>query len=109
MSRIVTTGFAAALALAAAGGCSEPKVIVKGRVVANGQPLKAGSLEVTLQSAGSPDGKTPGRSFPATLERDGTFTVQGGEGKGFPPGTYKITVASTAIGSAERGGGLPEY
>jgi hypothetical protein len=91
--------FVAALCLAGVVGCAnDGRIVLRGRVVADGQPVPRGEppigLEVELQKEGA--GIDAGTAYAAAVEPDGTFTVPGGDGKGIPPGTYKIAVRVTA-------------
>lgn len=81
------------------GGCGGPAgpapVMVRGEVTNNGEPLKVkpmvGRVQVTffpLNEAGEPAGD---RAEAAVLP-NGEFTVHGSNGKGIPPGKYKIAV-----------------
>jgi hypothetical protein len=86
--------------LGAAGllaGCGPGEVRgakLKGQVLKNGQPLKPLPGEhvwVTFEHVESGAGKrvlmTSGQ-----MQKDGTFTLEGQEKKGTPPGTYKVTI-----------------
>jgi len=75
----------------------ERLVVIRGRVVENGQPIKAGGpyggaprVEVTfypIDEAGNLDNKR--QTWSATVQADGTFVVDG-VGKGIPAGRYKV-------------------
>ena len=64
-----------------------PKASVKGKVTHDGKPVTKGTL--TLDS-----GK--GYIASANLAADGTFELQGANGKEFPAGTYKVGVTPPA-------------
>jgi hypothetical protein len=102
MSLSARQALPAALFLVLCCGCSgETLVVLHGQVVENGQPRKGQGkppLRVVLTGQGSEADKTPGTSFVAEVGEDGSFTVQGGTGKGIPPGSYTFTLSSTAVG-----------
>jgi hypothetical protein len=88
-----------ALLLLGLTGCGGNAVRVTGRVVENGQPYrpgKAAQVELTFFSADPP------LAFLAFLNADGTFAAEGADGKGLPPGTYKVALSSPG-GSVFRG------
>jgi hypothetical protein len=86
------------LILSGCGGIGGEKlVVIRGRVVENGQPIKAGGpyggaprVEVTfypVDASGNLDSAK--QSWSATVQADGTFVVDG-VGKGIPAGRYKV-------------------
>ena len=89
--RACVVALLAAVALAA-GGCGRRYPKVQGRVLLGGRPLRAGpgeSAQVIFLSTG-----TEHRSTPANCNgEDGTFTVAGVDGRGVPPGKYRVAVA----------------
>jgi hypothetical protein len=82
--------------LAAASGCGHAAPPVKGVVTLDGKPV-AGAT-VSLYAEGSEQPAALGASG-----SDGAFTAVAPDGKGPPPGTYKVTVKMAP------GGGSPEY
>jgi hypothetical protein len=94
------------LGLVGLGGCvrnpeSGPKLT--GRLLADGQPCRPASLyefEVKFLSAG---GEGPiKKSYLATVQEDGTFTVNGSIGKGIPVGRYKVIITGPVLDAAGR-------
>src|SRR5690349_19732037 len=84
---------AVVLAALAAGGCGSGKGKVKGRLVANGQPMSFPPTQVAVVFApvgadGKPD---PLKAFTAVVNEDGTFELiaSGGE---LPAGQYQISI-----------------
>jgi hypothetical protein len=76
-------------------------VVLKGKLLNNGQPLKdpgqAGLLQIELCAPPPPGTLNPSGLPPETLGAvydftDGTFTVPGAGGKGVPTGKYKVIV-----------------
>jgi hypothetical protein len=75
-------------------GCSDNHLIKpKGRIVKGGAPFQAGEGEnfrIILAPADPPQGSSYD-SYPAEYHReDGTFQVVGKDGKGLPPGKYRV-------------------
>ena len=86
------------LGLAGCGGGSLVKL--QGRLTLDGQALQWNeptALEVSLVAESS-DPMKPGKSYAAEVGPDGTFTVQGSDGRGIPPGTYQFAVTWTGYG-----------
>ena len=91
----------ASAALAAAGCGPSGVVAASGKVVKAGAPyaVPAGqTLRVTFHAAEVKDaaGKDvgAGQSYPAIVRpEDGTFTVPGPDGRGIPPGKYRVAIA----------------
>ncbi len=84
-------GLAACLALAGCSGAKRCKV--SGTLTRGGKPLEVhpmtGKLMVVFRGIG--DGATTDPQY-AIVKPDGSFTVPGPDGKGIPPGKYRITV-----------------
>jgi hypothetical protein len=84
--------------LLAGCGSQERKVIVKGRVSKGGQPLTVkdtvlGRVVVKFVPLNEPDpAKAIGPQTALVNQQDGTFEVKGNDGKGIPPGKYRIAV-----------------
>jgi hypothetical protein len=86
----------AALCLLVLSGCGgSGRLNVKGRIVKGGAPYtvpEAEYVRVTFFPVTS-DGKPPKNTYAATYYRaDGTFRAVGPDGKGVPPGKYRIAV-----------------
>jgi hypothetical protein len=92
--------------LAVAAGCGNGYVKPKGRLMKNGEPFVPADNEVVhvalfpvkdakvAAPAAAPEGAArEAGSFPANFNReDGTFRVTGMDGRGMPPGKYRVTV-----------------
>jgi len=109
--------FAATVILVASTGCrdrgpraAEGKVIPKGRVLKNGLPIKAGESGKTNLPPGDPGlqvifvklgGADAGTEYNARVipEPAGSFELIGAEGKGIPPGRYRIMIILAPYGS----------
>ena len=114
MRRIrAATGLLAAVLFLAGCGAPPPKpVSVRGKVTKNGGPLKlkpeAGHQVPPGETGGSisfvhADGPNQGQDEPGTLNpEDGTFQITGVEGKGAPPGRYKVAVRLGTFGSPDQ-------
>jgi hypothetical protein len=72
-------------------GCGSGGASVWGQLTNNGQPLQLSGKGLILLTF-VPQGDQSGNTYSADVSPDGTFHVVGKEGKGLPPGTYKITV-----------------
>jgi hypothetical protein len=82
-------------------GRGQTTVLLTGRIAGAEQffaNTQACPLQVTLLAAGTPEDAAAGLSFSALIDPDGGFVIEGAEGHGIPPGTYTITVTSTAYG-----------
>jgi hypothetical protein len=79
-------------------GCGSGKLHTKGRLLMDGKPL-AVSEEDTVRVIFVPvpePGKRPENTYMAAFHpEDGTFTAVGADGKGLPPGKYRIAVEYT--------------
>jgi hypothetical protein len=93
MRRILTAA-AVGLCLLAAG-CGDGKLRTKGRLLKGGQPCvpaEGESFNVTFVPI-PPDGKPPVDYYFAAFDpSDGTFRPAGKDGKGMPPGKYRVAV-----------------
>ena len=83
-----------ALTVAGCGG-HDGKLNAKGRLVKGGTPLSAedaDDLRVTFYAL-TPEGQTGKNSYLAKIDgSDATFKVIGGDGKGLPPGKYRVCI-----------------
>ncbi|MFO0925588.1 MAG: hypothetical protein U0736_00925 [Gemmataceae bacterium] len=100
-------------------GCPSggPKnVPIKGKLVDNGQPVKAAAklppgdpgMRVEFITV---KGGVAGEPYGASVNAgEGTFTVPGPKGKGIPPGQYKVSVHVGAFGAPDalKGAFIPE-
>jgi hypothetical protein len=80
------------LALVVAGGCSKgpPVHVVKGTLLQGGKPVLPGKDGITMVFLPV---EATGQTYPAEFNNeDGTFTVNGPDRKGIPPGKYKVTI-----------------
>jgi hypothetical protein len=79
-------------------GCGSDKLKTKGRLLKDGSPLTLGEDElvrVIFVQVPEP-GKRAENTYMAEYHReDGTFTAVGADGKGLPPGKYRIAVEYT--------------
>jgi hypothetical protein len=87
---------AAALCLLALSGCGgDGRLQARGRIVKGGTPFTVPEQEyvrVTFFPV-TPDGKPPANTYAATYNgADGTFRAVGPDGKGIPPGKYRIAI-----------------
>src|SRR5262249_16218468 len=77
-------------------GCGgDGRLTTRGRIVKGGSPFtvpEAERVRVTFFPV-TPDGKPPLNTYIATYNRaDGSFRASGPDGKGIPPGKYRIAV-----------------
>src|SRR5438067_2358897 len=90
-------GWLSILCLGMVVGCSrgDGKLKVTGTVLKGGAPLKVPEEEyvrVTFFPV-TPDGGPPKNTYAADFNRgSGTFRATGGDGKGIPPGKYRVAV-----------------
>jgi hypothetical protein len=89
--------------LALLAGCaSEPVGKVEGKVTLDGKPLAAGSILFNDQA---------GNAVRANLSPDGSYKVVTFDKAGLPPGSYRVAISPTVVGSGETplaGKPLPE-
>jgi len=89
--------FAVALAVVLVGcGSEKPKMVpFNGKVVHNGQPITAGSINFFPDASNSFQKDNPS----SILQLDGSFTAKTFPfGDGIPPGKYKVTLAPQLAG-----------
>jgi hypothetical protein len=89
-------GLVVALAAVGLAGCGgDARLNAKGRVVKGGQPFTVPAedrVRVTFYQL-QPDGTTGKNSYIAEFHNsDGTFRAVGPDGRGIPPGRYRICV-----------------
>jgi len=92
-------------------GCQETKkkYPLQGRLMENGAPLQVKTaglppgdkgIQVNFHQMGEGGNK---EVFPATVNpADATFTVPGLDGKGVPPGKYRVSVSLGAFGTPDK-------
>jgi hypothetical protein len=75
-------------------GCGGSGYTVKGRLEKNGTPITVsdkGVVQLSFVPESSKEGGTP---YPATVEKDGSFVINGrGTDTGIPAGKYRVNVA----------------
>jgi hypothetical protein len=73
-------------------GCGGPSMIkAKGRVVKGGAPFKLGEGEgLRIFFVPLEPGESGYDSYAAEFHKDGTFQVKGKDGRGLPPGKYRV-------------------
>lgn len=83
------------IAAASGSGCGSGPALqkAKGQILVNGKNYRAGDQE-QLQVIFYPDEPTPKTTYPADVKPDGTFETLGAEGRGIPPGKYRVAVAN---------------
>jgi hypothetical protein len=76
-------------------GCTDSQIKTRGKVVKGGQPYlteKGQGFRIVFQPLEAPDGKHFDSYAAAYDPSDGTFEVQGKDGKGLPPGKYRVSI-----------------
>ena len=74
-------------------GCGPGFVIAKGRLTNKGEPYRCeNGVAVHLTFLALTDGSSEGGAYAAEFYRDGTFRVVGANGRGLPPGKYRVAV-----------------
>jgi hypothetical protein len=84
--------------LAGCGGGGGVKL--QGRLIKDDKPLAGGEsnpLSVTFRG-GAVDPTDPGKSFDAVVDAEGAFVVEPPDGKGVPPGKYRVIVRNPQAG-----------
>jgi hypothetical protein len=95
MRRTVLLTFLLAAALAAAG-CGPVMLKTKGRLLKGGAPLTPAQGEIVrVMFVPVAEGKDPVKDYYVAQfdPADGTFQVVGKDGRGMPPGKYRVTVS----------------
>jgi hypothetical protein len=86
--------------LAGCGGGGGGGVKLQGRLIKDDKPLAGGEsnpLSVTFKGAAA-DLADPGKSFDAKVDAEGAFVVQTPDGKGVPPGKYRVVLRNPQLG-----------
>jgi hypothetical protein len=76
-------------------GCGPVRIKARGRVVKKGEPFVPSEQEVMHIAffPASDESNDAGRSYVVKFNRtDGTFQVVGADGKGCPPGKYRVAL-----------------
>jgi hypothetical protein len=93
MSRVLTAALVAAFAFITAGCSSDGLLRTQGRLLKGGQPFVPSEgelIEITFVPI-PPDGKPPADYYYADVDQTaGTFKPAGKNGKGMPPGKYRV-------------------
>lgn len=88
--RSIRLGLVFALTALIISGCGDGRLTPKGRVIRNGEPFKLGEGEgLRIVFAPAEAGAKTYDSYMATY-KDGSFEVKGKDGKGLPPGKYRV-------------------
>jgi len=70
-------------------GCGSARSKVEGKIVKGGQPFTVSEKGVFVLSF-VPESGAAKETYNATTKHDGTFVIVGPEGRGVPPGKYKV-------------------
>ncbi|MBO0699889.1 MAG: hypothetical protein J2P46_15935 [Zavarzinella sp.] len=94
--KLTRLGWVAVLVFAGLAGCGgDGRINAKGRVIKAGQPYtvpEGDYVRVTFYEL-TPDGANGKNSYAATFNNaDGTFRAVGPDGRGIPPGKYRVCV-----------------
>ena len=82
------------LSLCVFSGCGGPALqTAKGQIQVGGKNYQVGPREQLLVIF-YPDGPNPNSTFPAEVNSDGSFQTLGMDGKGIPPGKYRVSISS---------------
>jgi hypothetical protein len=74
-------------------GCGSGSVVAKGRLTNKGEPYRCeNGVAVHMTFLSLAEGSPEGGAYPAEYYRDGTFRVVGANGRGLPPGKYRVAV-----------------
>jgi hypothetical protein len=76
-----------------AAGCGGGHHKVEGQLVKGGKPFTVSEKGV-IQIAFYQEGDKENAALPASFKPDGSFVVNGRDGKGIPPGTYRVSVVA---------------
>jgi hypothetical protein len=103
--RLLLSALCLCLLVVIAPGCSteSKQVTVKGKLLNHGSPLKVDpKVGVTVSLVPVVEQGKAATNFPANFNRDdATFDVPGPQGKGIPPGRYRVSVFQQAISIPE--------
>jgi hypothetical protein len=88
----LTAVLTAGLLLSGCGGGS-PLQQAKGQIMVQGKNYQVGPREQLLVIF-YPDVTNPGTTYPAEVKADGSFQTVGKDGRGIPPGKYRVSITS---------------
>jgi hypothetical protein len=77
-------------------GCGSNRVKPRGRLVKNGQPFTPAEREtvhIAFFRSGEASDSSAGSYVAMFNRQEGTFQVTGADGKGLPPGTYRVAIS----------------
>jgi hypothetical protein len=81
------------IAMLACGCGGDGRFQARGRLIKDGAPFKLGQGEgMRIVFVPVEPGESTFETYAAILEEDGSFKVIGKDGKGLPPGKYRVTV-----------------
>jgi hypothetical protein len=86
---------ALAVGMIFASGCGggSPLQKAKGQILVAGKNYSVGPRE-QLQVIFFPDVEAPSNTYPADVKSDGSFETVGMDGRGIPPGKYRVSISS---------------
>jgi len=92
---------AAAIVCICFSGCGSgpPMQKAKGQILVNGKNYQVGAQEQLLVIF-YPDVPTPNTTYPAEVKADGSYETIGMDGRGIPPGKYRVGVTSPLGGGS---------
>ena len=96
---ILIAGCAAGLLITPGCGGGPPLQKAKGQILVDGKNYQVGARE-QLQVIFYPDVQPVTTTYPAEVKSDGTFETVGMEGRGIPPGKYRVSILSPYGGGA---------
>ena len=74
-------------------GCGDGRIKARGRIVNNGAPFQLGEGEgLRIVFAPVEASGATYESYVAVFNKDGSFQVMGRDGKGLPPGKYRVAL-----------------
>jgi hypothetical protein len=74
-------------------GCGDGRIKARGRIVKNGAPFQLGEGEgLRIVFAPVEASGATYESYVAVFNKDGSFQVMGRDGKGLPPGKYRVAL-----------------
>lgn len=80
-------------------GGGPPLQKAKGQILVDGKNYQVGARE-QLQVIFYPDVESPSTTYPAEVKSDGSYQTLGMEGRGIPPGKYRVSISSPYGGGA---------
>jgi hypothetical protein len=93
MRRIRNGSIFLLIAMFACGCGRDGRIRAQGQLIKNGAPFKLGEAEgMRIVFVPVDAGESTFDTYVAVFAADGSFTVTGKDGKGLPPGKYRVTV-----------------